>query len=156
MVIRVLTDAEQLALTEQLFDAALGDLGVVAGEQPCLIVGSSTWSPPKSIAWQKGFRLGSGLHVWYVGKRVDLGENCRQNLRKTSFSRFWVFYWVVETLPFGGEVHLCGICGLAGPDILVLILLVLWWRSLMLVGGLRMVTWSWMWRLIFWLKWSIG
>ena len=31
------TDAEQLALTEQLFDAALGELGVVARGQPCLI-----------------------------------------------------------------------------------------------------------------------
>ena len=28
------TDAEQLALTEQLFDAALGELGVVARGQP--------------------------------------------------------------------------------------------------------------------------
>ena len=31
-------DAEQLALTEQLFDAALGELGVVAGGRPCSIV----------------------------------------------------------------------------------------------------------------------
>ena len=29
------SDAEQLALTEQLFDAALGELGVVARGQPC-------------------------------------------------------------------------------------------------------------------------
>ena len=56
------TGAEQPALTEQLFDAALGELGVVAWGQRCLIVGISTWSPPKSLAWQKqmGFRLGSG------------------------------------------------------------------------------------------------
>ena len=33
------TDAEQLALTEQILDAALGELGVVAGGQPSLIVG---------------------------------------------------------------------------------------------------------------------
>ena len=32
------SDAEQFALTEQLFDAALGELGVVARGQPCLIV----------------------------------------------------------------------------------------------------------------------
>ena len=32
-------DAEQLAFTEQLFDAALGDLSVVARGQPCLLVG---------------------------------------------------------------------------------------------------------------------
>ena len=45
-------DAEQLALTEQLFDAALGELSVVARGQPCLLVGDfTTWSPPKSLAW---------------------------------------------------------------------------------------------------------
>ena len=33
------SDAEQLSLTEQLFDAALGELEVVALDQPCLIVG---------------------------------------------------------------------------------------------------------------------
>ena len=34
------------------------------------------------------------------------------------------FFCVVETLLFGGDVHLSGICGLVGPDILVPILLV--------------------------------
>ena len=38
------TEAEELALTEQLFDAALGEL-----------------------AWQKGFRLGSGLILKLLG-----------------------------------------------------------------------------------------
>ena len=51
------TDAEQLALTEQWFDAALGELSVVARGQ----------SPPKSLAWQKGFRLGSGLTLRRLG-----------------------------------------------------------------------------------------
>ena len=57
------SDAEQLALTEQLFDAALGELGVVARGQPCLIVVGdfNVWNPQKSLAWQKGFWLGSGL-----------------------------------------------------------------------------------------------
>ena len=32
-------DAEQLALTDHLLDAALGELGVVAREQPRLVVG---------------------------------------------------------------------------------------------------------------------
>ena len=59
-------DPEQLALTEQLFDAALGELSVVARGQPCLLVGDSTWSPPKSLAWQKGSRLDSGL-TWRLG-----------------------------------------------------------------------------------------
>ena len=32
----------------------------------CLLV-ISTWSPPKSLAWQKGFRLGSGLTLRKLG-----------------------------------------------------------------------------------------
>ena len=66
------------------------------------------------------------------------------------------FFCVVETLLFGGEVHLSGICRLVEPDILVLVLLVSLLRSLMLVGGSRMGIWSWIRRLIFWLLWSIG
>ena len=54
-------DAKQLALTEQLSDAALGELGVVALDQPCLLVGTSLWNSPKSLAWQRRLRLGSGL-----------------------------------------------------------------------------------------------
>ena len=42
------SDAEQLALTEQLFDAALGELGVVARGQPCLIVGDFNVEPTKN------------------------------------------------------------------------------------------------------------
>ena len=30
----------------------------------------STWSPPKSLAWQKGFRLGSGLILRLLGLRL--------------------------------------------------------------------------------------
>ena len=39
-------DAEQLALTDQLMDAALGELACVAREQPCCWLVTSTWSPP--------------------------------------------------------------------------------------------------------------
>ena len=48
------TDAEQLALTEQLFDAALGELGVVARGQPCLIVGYVNVEPTKIPCLAKG------------------------------------------------------------------------------------------------------
>ena len=57
------TDAEQLALTEQLFDAALGELAVVTGGQPCLIVGDFNVEPTKIPCLAKGSRLGSGL-IW--------------------------------------------------------------------------------------------
>ena len=53
------TDAEQLALTEQLFDAAFGELSVVARGQPCLLVGDFNVEPTKIPVWQQGFRLGS-------------------------------------------------------------------------------------------------
>ena len=33
------SDTEQLALTDHLFDAALGELSVVARSQPCMLVG---------------------------------------------------------------------------------------------------------------------
>ena len=60
------SDVEQLALTEQLFDAALGELGVVARGQPCLIVGDFNVEPTKKIlAWLKEFWLGFGL-IWIL------------------------------------------------------------------------------------------
>ena len=39
------SDAEQLSLTEQLFDAALGELSVVSRGQPCLLVGDFNVEP---------------------------------------------------------------------------------------------------------------
>ena len=41
------SDPEQLALTDQLFDAALGELSVVAGGQPCMLVGDFNAEPTK-------------------------------------------------------------------------------------------------------------
>ena len=48
------SDAEQLALTEQLFDA-LGELGVVARGQPCLIVGDFHVEHKNSLSDQRNF-----------------------------------------------------------------------------------------------------
>ena len=61
------TDAEQLALTDQLFDAALGEVSILARGQALLLVGDFNGSPPRSFAWQKGFRLGSGLTLRLPG-----------------------------------------------------------------------------------------
>ena len=56
------SDAEQLALTEQLVDAALGELGVVAGDRPCLIVGDfkrgTHHKIPCLVKWDFGWALG--------------------------------------------------------------------------------------------------
>ena len=59
------SDAEQLSLTEQLFDAALGELSVVARGQPCLLVGDFNVEPTKIPCLAKGISAG----LW-----VDLEE----------------------------------------------------------------------------------
>ena len=60
-------DPEQLALTEQLFDAALGELSVVARGQPCLLVGDFNVEPTKITCLAKGISAG----LW-----VDPEEAC--------------------------------------------------------------------------------
>ena len=58
-------DAEQLALTDQLFDAALAELAVVAWCSPCLLVGDFNVEPTKIPCLAKGISAG----LW-----VDFGE----------------------------------------------------------------------------------
>ena len=53
-------DAEQLALTEQLIDAALGELSVVARGQPCMLVGDFNVEPQNPLP---GKRVSAGLWV---------------------------------------------------------------------------------------------
>ena len=55
------SDAEQLALNEQLFDAAMGELGMVARGQPCLIIGDFTVDPTKIPCLAKGISAG----LWF-------------------------------------------------------------------------------------------
>ena len=52
------TDPEQLALTDQLFDAALAELSVVARGQPCLMVGDFNVEPTKIPCLAKGISAG--------------------------------------------------------------------------------------------------
>ena len=54
-------NAEKLALTDQLLDAALGELGVVAREQPCLVVRDFNVEPTKIPCLAKG--ISAGLSV---------------------------------------------------------------------------------------------
>ena len=58
-------DSEQLALTEQLFDAVVGELSVVVRGQPCDIVGDFNVEPTKIPCLAKGISAG----LW-----VDFGE----------------------------------------------------------------------------------
>ena len=55
-----LSDPEQLALTDQLFDAALGELSVVARGQPCMLVGDFNAEPTKIPCLAKGISAGLG------------------------------------------------------------------------------------------------
>ena len=59
------SDAEQLSLTKQLFDAALGELSIGARSQPCLLVGDFNVEPTKIPCLAKGISAG----LW-----VDLEE----------------------------------------------------------------------------------
>ena len=61
------TDSEQLALTDQLFDAALGELYVAALGQPCLLVGDFNVEPTKIPCLAKVISAGSGLTLVRLG-----------------------------------------------------------------------------------------
>ena len=52
------SSAEKLQLTNQLFEAALGELAVVARRQPCLIVGDFNVEPTKIPCLAKGISAG--------------------------------------------------------------------------------------------------
>ena len=52
------TDSEQLASTGELFDAALGELEMVARDQPCLIVGDFNVEATKILCLAKGISAG--------------------------------------------------------------------------------------------------
>ena len=149
-------DAEQLALTEQLFDAALEELGVVARGQPSLIAGISTWSPPRFLAWPKGFRLGSGLTWrlpgrWLVGFSLLLLASAPGILLAVIGGISWLValwlllrYLIAGWLPAGGSHPiwlffrtLIVVDGHAGSHSLssaLLFGLVLGWRLLLEVG----------------------
>ena len=68
-------DAEQLASTEQLFYAALGELGVVALDQPCLLVGDLNVEPTKIHCLAKGISAGLWVDLesaWAFASGVPL------------------------------------------------------------------------------------
>ena len=51
-------DPEQLALTDHLFDAALGELGVVGRRQSCMLVGDFKVEPTKIPCLAEGISAG--------------------------------------------------------------------------------------------------
>ena len=72
-------DAEQLALTDQLFDAALGELRVVAMDQPCLIVGDFNVEPTKIPCLSKGIFAGLWVDpAWAFASGVPPAVTCKR------------------------------------------------------------------------------
>ena len=76
------SDAEQLALTEQLFDAALGELGVVACGQPCLLVGDLNVEPTKIPCLAKGISAGLWVdfeEAWALAAGSRPAPTCKRS-----------------------------------------------------------------------------
>ena len=81
MCIRVLIEAEKLALSDQLLDAALGELGVVAREQPCLVVGDFNVEPTKIPRLAKGISAGLWVDLeasWVCASGRLPGVTCKR------------------------------------------------------------------------------
>ena len=75
------SDAEQLSLTEQLFDAALGELSVVARGQPCLLVGDFNVEPTKIPCLAKGISAGLWVDLeeaWALAAGVKPSVTCKR------------------------------------------------------------------------------
>ena len=74
-------DAEQLSLTDQLFDAALGELRVVAMDQPCLVVGDFNVEPTKIPCLSKGIFAGLWVDLesaWAFASGVSPAVTCKR------------------------------------------------------------------------------
>ena len=75
------TDSEQLALTDQLFDAALAELSVVARGQPCLMVGDFNVEPTKIPCLAKGISAGLWVDLegsWALATGKQPSSTCRR------------------------------------------------------------------------------
>ena len=73
------TDPEQLALTDQLFDAALAELSVVARGQPCMMVGDFNVEPTKIPCLAKGISAGLWVDLegsWALATGKQPSSSC--------------------------------------------------------------------------------
>ena len=99
------SDAEQLSLTEQLFDAALGELGVVARGQPCLLVGDFNVEPTKILCLAKGISAGLWVDMeesWALAAGSKPAVTCKRDLG--------LCWW--SSQGFHGRLSSCGCCGI--------------------------------------------
>ena len=74
-------DAEQLALIEQLFDAALSEISVVARGQPCLLFGDFNVEPTKIPCLAKGISAGLWVdfeQAWALAAGLRPAVTCKR------------------------------------------------------------------------------
>ena len=82
--------AEKLQLTNQLFEAALGELAVVARGQPCLIVGDFNVEPTKIPCLAKGISAGLWVDLeafWATAAGRDPAGTCKRTWDSHSGNR---------------------------------------------------------------------
>ena len=75
------TDAEQLALTEQLFDAALAELAVVAWGSLCLLAGDFNVEPTEIPCLATGISAGLWVDLeeaWALAAGLQRGVTCKR------------------------------------------------------------------------------
>ena len=75
-------DPEQLALIEQLFDAAFGELSIVARGQPCLIVGDFNVEPTEIPCLAKGISAGLWVdfeEAWALAAGLRPTPTCKKD-----------------------------------------------------------------------------
>ena len=84
------SSAERLQLTNQLFEAALGELAVVARGQPCLIVGDFNVEPTKIPCLAKGISAGLWVDLeasWAVASSRVPAVTCERTWDSDSGNR---------------------------------------------------------------------
>ena len=84
------TDAEQLALTEQLFDAALAELAVVARSSPCLLAGDFNVEPTNIPCLSKGISAGLWVDLdaaWSAANGQHPAVTCKRSWDSSGGSR---------------------------------------------------------------------
>ena len=135
---------QRLALTDQLLDAALGELGAVAREQPCLLVGDFNVEPTKIPCLAKGIMAGLWVDLeasWASASGRVPGFTCRQDWVSSLGSRR-------DLMVVSLDVGFCRIGGLCLILLFVRVLIQcsvrlcgqhLGYRYLIRVGGQRLL-----------------
>ena len=75
-------DSEKLGLTDELFDAVLGELSVIGRGQPCVIAGDFNVEPTKVPCLLKGISAGLWVDLqgaWANASGVSLGVTCKRD-----------------------------------------------------------------------------